>query len=635
VSRTDEIAAIAGAPQDAPDLRQPKGDEGEAYDLAELGDDCPIEPLGQLKQKFFFLDYAGQLIELGHEFRKGEVMALFGTRMRWLEGKWPQWKKVKERDGKAEFELDGFNQKHAQEGLMVACAKKGLFDPKGKVRGRGAHLGLENEIVLHCGDQVMVGGKRGTRNRLLKSASFKPGLIHGFIYPTAPKLAPPSDEPAKPVIAEQLLALLETWNWKRREIDAHLLLCWVAAALLGGALNIRPHGWIVGPSGAGKTTLQKLLRSLMDDWAIFTEDATEAGVRQLLDQDTLPVMFDEIEAGEDKNETHRKIIGLARLAYSGGSGLRGGQDHVSKQFVARSCFLFSSIHHQQLDAQDRNRIAILSLSAFAAGTEQIVLKPALLKEWGAQIRRRLIEQWPRYEATLGAYQREMLKQGYAGREQDTYGTLLACGDLLMHDEAPGDAMAAHLNGDEDRCYELVRKLARVLDAVRAEAENTTERALKHLTSHRLPSSGGRDQENVGRWLTRRVIEALNGEPINGSARAKLITHGLRVVHLGKDHEKGQGGLIEANNGDQELWLAIANGTNGGMREIFESSTWKGGVWTQAFAPIEGAFLNKKSRFGGPPEGCVLVPLKEAIDIEAAKHEAQALKMQAQAEQRGP
>jgi hypothetical protein len=641
LSGTDDIAKIAAAPIDAPDLRQPTGGaaDGEAFDLAELGDDCPIEPLGFLGQKLFFLDFAGQLIPLGTEFRKGELMQLFGTRMGWLDGKWPQWKKVGDKDGKPLFEADGFSQKDAQRALIMACGKQGLFDPKGKVRGRGAHLGTKSELVFHCGNQVIVGGRKGTRDRHLKTASYKPGLVGDFVYPTAPKLAPPADAPATIAATRQLLATLQTWNWKRREIDAHLLLCWVAAALLGGALKVRPHGWIVGPSGAGKTTLQQLLRAVMDDWGIFTEDATEAGVRQLLDQDTLAVMFDEIEAGEDKNETHRKIIGLARLAYSGGSGLRGGQDHVSKQFVARSCFLFSSIHHQQLDAQDRNRIAILSLSAFAEGTKQIVLQEPMLKEMGAGLRRRLIEQWPRYAATLAAYQAEMLKQGYAGREQDTYGTLLACGDLLLHDAAP-EAVSDDLNGEGDRCFELVRKLARVLDAVRAEAESTNERALKHLTSHRLPAAGGREQETVGRWITKRVIEAVNGGPgVNGGALEKLKTHGLAVVNLTKTHDvgNGQGGMIEAGGGDHAMFLAIANGTNQGMQEIFEGSTWKGGVWVQAFGLVDGAIVNKKRRFGGPAEGCVLVPLDKVIDVDAARCDAQLLKMEQarqQAEERG-
>jgi hypothetical protein len=638
------IAAAAGAPLDAPDLRPSTGAEaGDDLDVAELGDDCPVQPLGFLKQKMYFLDVAGQLIELGTEMRKGELIALFGTRAAWLDAKWPQWKKVGERtgpDGETVpiFEPDtekGFNQAKAQRGLILACHKRRLFDPKGKVRGRGAHLGDDGELVLHCGDHIIVGGRKGVRGRLLKTASFKPGLVGSHVYPTAPAIAPPAEAPAPIHIGAQVLTFLKSWNWKRKEIDAYLLLCWLATACLGGALRNRPHGWITGPSGAGKTTLQDFLRQLMDDWAIFTEDATEAGVRQLLDQDTLAVMFDEIEPDEGNADVHMKIVKLARLAYSGGSGLRGGQDHVSKQFVARSCFLFSSIHHHELPPQDRNRIAILHLSKFPKGTAQLVM-PAMLKDWGAQIRRRLVEQWPRYKATLAAYQTEMLRQGYAGREQDTYGTLLACGDLLLHDEAPPEPVQAHLNGMPDRCAELVDKLARVLDSVRAEAEDTTERALKFLTSRRLPAAGGKEQVNVGRWIEMKVIEAALGEA-KGAAASKLLTHGLRVVHLAPDHDKdnGQGGLAEAvAPATREMFLAIANGTNQGMAELFADSTWRGGIWNQAFALAEGAIVNKKSRFGGRPEGCVLVPLAEAIDVDAALHEAQMQRMAREAEQRG-
>lgn len=632
------IAAAAAAPQDAPDLRPPTGAEadGAELDIAELGPDCPVQALGFLGQKNFFLDWAGQLIPLGTEFRKGEVMQLFGTRLRWLEAKWPQVRPVVDKKtGEETFKVFGFDQKKAQEGLIMSCAKRGLFDPKGKVRGRGAHLGEEGELVLHCGDRIIVGGKRGVRGRLLKTASFRPGLVGAYVYPTAPALAPPAEAPAPDHVAAQVLHFLESWNWKRKEIDAYLLLCWLATACVGGALRNRPHGWITGPSGAGKTTLQDFLRQLMDDWAIFTEDATEAGVRQLLDQDTLAVMFDEIEPDEGNADVHMKIVKLARLAYSGGSGLRGGQDHVSKQFVARSCFLFSSIHHRELPAQDRNRIAILHLSKFPEGTPQMVM-PATLKEWGAQLRRRLVEQWPRYQATLAAYQREMLRQGYAGREQDTYGTLLACGDLLLHEAVPPEGVQARLNGVEDRCHELVRALARVLSAVRAEAESTTDRALGWLTSHRLPGAGGKDPINVGQWIKKAVAERLSGQTMSPAAE-KLLTHGMELLHLKDGHDKGngQGGLIPAAFADQALFLAVANGTNQGMREIFDRSDWAGGVWTQALGLVDGVVTNKKRRFGGKPEGCLLVPLAEAIDVDAALHEAMLMRSAREAEMRGP
>jgi hypothetical protein len=626
-----EIAAAAAGAEQAPDLtggNAPEERGGDAYDVADLGPECPIEPLGFLKQKFFFLDFAGQLIELGSEFRKGELMALFGTRMAWLEDQWPQWKKVAEKgaDGKPVMEKDGFSQKLAQQGLIMACSKRRLFDPKSKVRGRGAHRGDDGELVMHCGDAVLVGGRKGVRDRRKGSGAFRPGLVGGYVYPTLPALPRPAETSAAIDVAEHVRSCLESWNWKQGPVAAHILFCWLAAAMLGGALKHRPHGWITGPSGAGKTTLQQFLRELMGDWGVFTEDATEAGLRQLLDQDTLAVMFDEIEAEADKQAVVDRIVRLARLAYSGASSLRGTSDQQAKQFVARSCFLFSSIHHTQLPEQDRNRIAILHLSKFPPNTAQFLI-PTQSREWGDLLRRRLIEQWPRFDETIAEYQREMMAQGYSGREQNTYGTLLACGDLLLHDLAP----TALKRGRDS--YDIVRSLKNVIDLARSEAESTNERCIRHLSSHRLPAKGGDQQETVARWVQKLLIQIHNNEAdAVARIRQKLGSHGMRLVHLQKDHEGTQGGLVDAyitlkeDRSHVPIWLAVANKTNKGVSEIFAGSDWQNGVWTQSLSLVDGSYLNKKSRFGGgTPENCVLVPVGEVVDVDGAIAEAEKIK----------
>jgi len=623
----DDIGAAIDAPHDAPDFRAPDGEPGAEYDVKGPPKDCPIEPLGFLKQRTYFLDHAKQLIELGTEMRKGEVMALFGTRQHWLNAKWPTKKQVTDKKtGEIEWVITGFDQKESQRDLIVWCARKGLFDPQGKVRGRGAHRGPDGELILHCGSTILIGGKRGTRNNVLKSQFFQPGLIGGYVYPAHPELARPDDNPAPIHVGEQVLALLNTWRWRNGDTDGWLLLCWIAAATLGGAIRHRPHVWITGPSGAGKTTLQQFLREVMGDWGVFTEDATEAGVRQLLDQDTLAVMFDEIEPDEANGEAHMKIVKLARLAYSGGGAMRGSQDHKAKQFVARSCFLFSSIHHHELPAQDRNRMAILNLREFPPKTKSLML-PSTLKAWGNQLRRRMIEQWHRYDATLAAYQAAMLTQGYNGREQDTYGTLLACGDLLLHDQAPAhpNEMSPDPVTDEDlRCITRVRDLSTILHRARAEAEDTTERCLKWLTSATLTAKPGEHQMNVGRWVTRALIDLRNGT--DSGAKAKLRTHGLRIVGLAPDHEKdnGAGGILDRPPSVERAFLSVANKSNQAMLSLFDKSTWRSGTWNQALALVPGAVGRKKVRYDGPGEWSVVVPIGVVIDVPAAIEEAEQL-----------
>lgn len=629
----DGVRAAGADPRPAPDLREQEPGGGDSYDEAELGEDCPVQPLGHLQKSNYFLDWAGQLIELDSRFQKGELMMLFGTQIGWLDDNFPQWK-LKPGTGvkgvPPDFESDGFSQKDAQRALILACAKKQLFNPRGKVRGRGAHRGDHGELVLHCGDQVLTGAAHGLR-KPLPPKTHRPGLVAGYVYPRADRLPVPAPKPAPIAIGIELVEMLGTWNWKDRttiaidaggdrtvtvRVAAYLLLCWAAAATLGGALRHRPHVWITGPSGAGKTTLQQLLRDLMDQWGVFTEDASEAGVRQLLDQDTLPVMFDEIEPDADNGDVHMRIVKLARLAYSGGEALRGSQDHKAKSFVARSCFLFSSILHHELPQQDRNRMAVLGLDAFAVGTPPLEV-PAHVKDWGSALRRRLIEQWHRFDATYEVYARSMLTLGYSGREQNTYGTLLAAGDLLLHDAIP-DPTAMH---ESNRTAELVKALHHMIHKARAEAESTDERCLRHLASYRLPARSGREQLTVAGSIEAAIIEAIvAGE--EKPARTKLKTHGLDIVNLKSDHDKGngQGGLIDLYR-LQGGYLAVAASSNKGAQEIFHGSTWSAGGWSQALGGISGAITNKKRRFGGPPTNCVLVPIGEVIDVDAVESAA--------------
>jgi hypothetical protein len=344
----------------------------------------------------------GQLIELGSEFRKGELMALFGTRMGWLDTFWPQWKKVGERGERPMFEKDGFSQKGAagaDHGLLEAR----LFDPKGKVRGRGAHRGDDGELVLHCGDAVLVGGRKGVKgDRALKSAWFKSGAGRRLRLSDAAGAPRPDEEPASVASAGKSSPASKRGTGSGAR-SPRICCCagWRGAARRRAA---HPPAWLDRrPVGRGQDDAAAIPAELMGDWGVFTEDATEAGVRQLLDQDTLAVMFDEIEAEADNRDVVMRSCAWRGSLIRARRALRGSSDHQAKQFVARSCFLFSSIHHHELPAQDRNRIAILQLSRRSPRTRRNSC-PAAGREWGDQLRRRLIEQWPRFDATLAAYQ---------------------------------------------------------------------------------------------------------------------------------------------------------------------------------------------------------------------------------------
>jgi hypothetical protein len=89
-------------------------------------------------------------------------------------------------------------------------------------------------------------------------------------------------------------------------------------------------------------------------------------VRQLLGQQSLPVAIDEAEADED-NRKMLALIKLARQAASGGRIFRGGQDHQGHEFIARSCFLFSSIYVPPLPSAGQEPHGVLELGPLPTG----------------------------------------------------------------------------------------------------------------------------------------------------------------------------------------------------------------------------------------------------------------------------
>ena len=297
---------------------------------------------------------------------------------------------------------------------------------KAIVRGPGAWE-EDGKLVLHCGDIIYYGDK-----------SLKPCQIEKHLYPSAPVVPRPAPASSTGVPAEKLLKMFNCWNWRRKELDAYLLLGWIGASMLGGALQWRPMAWMTGDKATGKSTIHDVLKAVHGTGGlIHATDPTAAGLWQSVGHASLPIVLDEMESeAEADNRKNQNIIKFARHAASGGLTLRGGSGHKGTSFIARSCFLFSSILVPPLTSQDQSRIVILQLDKLEPSSKPPVLKPKELAEFGAVFRRRLMDQWPRFEKTLNLYFLGLQKYGHGGRSCDLFGTLLACADLLLYDQEP-------------------------------------------------------------------------------------------------------------------------------------------------------------------------------------------------------
>lgn len=550
---------------------------------------CPVEPLGVMRSTRYYLDALRQLVELpADKHNRTNILGLFGNRIDFLHDHFTRTNK--------KGDPDGWRPEQAAECLMTACADRGVWDPFDRVRGSGSWMGRNGELIMHCGDAIWFGSTvKGARGNW-----HQPGLVDGYVYPAESPLPRPDDEAAdggEAGVGSELLEMLASWNWRRDKLDAQLLLGWIGAGIIGGALKWRPLAWITGGKGTGKSTLHEVLKGVCGDALVAVSDASAAGVWQKLGYRTVPVAFDELEAEED-NRKANNVIKLARQAASGGVVLRGGSDHQSSQFMARSCFLFSSILVPPLLGQDRSRMAILELGELSKTVRPPNLDPKRLAKMGRQLRRRLADGWWRWQETFDGFRNALVERGHSARGADQFGTLLAMADILIADTLP--------------LPEEYRNWAERLEdsnlSEREDDDRDEQRCLGHLLSTVIDPYRNGQRTTVGEWVVKAAglqpdgpqSEAF-GEKDQKDANAALGTYGMKVV-------KGVSGTD---------YLAIAN-YHQGLSSIFSNTHWAGrsgtqGVWVQAVRRLPGAEIYRKVIWlGGQAVRATVVPISSVI-----------------------
>lgn len=523
-----------------------------------LPPDCPVRPLGVEGDRLWFLDAIGQVRSLDPPFGKGHMLGLFCGQDHYLAWAWPRWGKPGD-DGRPT--TNGFANEDAAAALIRACFARGPWHGMDRIRGRGAWVDSAGNLVIHTGTSI-IAGKRGV----------PPGDFDGYIYPTRPKISGPApfrDEmPFEP--GPQLMRILSSWSWGRPGIDPHLLLGWIGAGFLGAALPWRPMVFLTGDKGTGKSTLQELIKGVFGTWLLQTTNTTAAGIYQHVGQDALPVAIDEFEAGADTRHAV-KVLELARQASSGGQGLRGGDKGTGSEFVIRSAFLFSSINAPPLRPQDLSRMALLRLSKLPAGQQAPPISAESCSIVGRLVLRRLVEEWPRFQATFDAFAGELERGGMDGRGQAQFGTLLTCADLIMHEGWNEERLrfAHDVDGDLKPWSELLRPSEML------EFEDATENwraCLRHMLSVRVEAWRSGLRTTVGQVLQAYYAPAKGEDPLDvTAANANLSQAGLRII-------------FHPHNGKRRPFLAVPN-QSPMVRTLFEGSIWAGdygaGVWTQA------------------------------------------------------
>lgn len=474
----------------------------------------------------------------------------------------------------------------AVEFLVRTAERRGIYDPS-KVRGRGAWID-NGRVVYHHGDYLSVDGQPTDVAKVNSR----------YVYELARSLLTPADDELTDAEGRQLLDIARQFRW-RSEGSAALLAGWVALAAVCGALPWRPHVWLTGGAGCGKSTvLNKFVHGLLKGIDLYSQgSSSESGIRQELSQDALPVLFDESESNEESDARRiQNILSMIRQAstesdakvYKGSAGGEAVSYHI------RSMFCLASIQVALKQQADVDRLAVLVLKPRredndAAGTWKRISEALWMIERDdtiqARLFRRSLNLLPTTLQNIKVFSRAAAEHFNSQRDGDQYGTMLAGAWSLTSRELAtleqAKAMIASFRWDDLRDN--------------GESDEST-RAMQALMEAHVRVKGGAE------LTVYELVKAASGQQtgiteINDvTADAILQRYGMRV----------KGG-----------WLVLSNNSNE-LRKLMQGSTFEAD-YRGVLLRVDGADKNgnKPERFNGVQTKCIRLPLGPVLGDEAA------------------
>ena len=447
---------------------------------------------------------------------------------------------------------------------------QGVYDPR-RVRGRGCWIDA-NRVVIHLGERVICDG-----------AQVEVGKVASrFIYEQGAALAGPLlDQPMGVDEARELIKTAELCRWEH-PASASMLAGWVALAPVCGSLRWRPHCWVVGGAGSGKSSvLSMYVKPLLGEMETSVLGAsTEAGLRQHLGSDAIPVLMDEAEQAQARDEERlQAVMELARASSSetGAKTLKGTASGTGQEYLIRSMFLLSSITSSLKQGSDKSRFALLQLRNPANDTpaEQVQhadswerLRARLAKidaNTGKRLIARTVKRLPMLLREVELFSDACAEFFGSRRAGDQFGFLMAGAFSLTSDqEATRETAVAFIaqhNWDE------------FLEPARDAADH--ERCLNRILESRVRMAGVDTELPMGELLEIHMSRALHNEITSKRAGDLLQRSGLKVV---------EGRLIVSAN-----HTAIA--------KILERTPWSND-WRTVLKQIPGAEVTPSTYFTG-------------------------------------
>lgn len=456
----------------------------------------------------------------------------------------------------------------ASDSLLRQADAAGVFNER-SLRGRGAWP-EGGEVVYHLGDRLWVGG------RVIPLGEHQGEFLYRLRDPLPFADRIENLEPLTDAEGMDVLTVIRNTGW-RGEHDGLHIAGWLAIATVSGALRKRPQLQVSCPKGSGKTDwIDSTAKPLLAGVALSVVNPSEAGLRQSLGGDSLPVLVDESEAEDQrKREGHLQV---ARYAFDGSSVPRGTTSGRALTFALCSSVALIGINAPILNPADRSRfiqvarrrLPLEEWQAFSA------LRPQFINtEVGVRLLLRMLTHFGTLQRNIAALAPVIARR--VGGETDSrngevYGTVLA-GARLLQSTVPLDEAAAARWLDEIGWTPMGEGGAETA----AEEESEAQQCLEHLLGYRVRWK----DDATGEITVRELLEKAR----TGSSEAEhaLARLGVKADPLGR--------LVVSNKSD-----------------AFSGTKWRDGAHRERLREIPGAEAAGSQRFaGGKVDRCTVLP----------------------------
>lgn len=235
--------------------------------------------------------------------------------------------------------------------LLAEQREVGFYQPE-NVRGYGCWIDNKSDVVVNLGDRLMVNGKMTALNQYKSK----------YFYQASTPIKTNFDEFLSDEEGAEIISTFKKLCY--RHPGDYILLCsWIALAQIPGALDWRPHIWLSGQKGTGKSEILGAIATLVFRSKVNLS-ITAASIRQHLKHNSHPMMIDEIEP--NSIESKRKIDGIIEVIRQTSSRLesvsmRGSADGNAVSYMISSIYCLSSIQTYVPTSADQSRFHIIEM----------------------------------------------------------------------------------------------------------------------------------------------------------------------------------------------------------------------------------------------------------------------------------